>query len=314
MRATIGICTWNRASLLNQTLARMLTLRIPSGLDWEVLVVNNNSTDHTESVLASYENSLPLRRLFEGTPGKSHALNLAIHEAQGDLILWTDDDVLVDRDWLAAYVAAAERWPEAAFFGGPIEPWFDGEPPAWLRQVYPKVKIAFAMRDLGKDPCSLDERRLPFGANMAIRTAVQRRYLYDFNLGPRPNSQLRGEEIAVLEEMKHDGFEGRWVPAARVQHFIPKHRQTIKYLRSYYRGYGQSRALKTNQEPGARLFGRPRWVWRKAVENDMLFYLKKLCCKPEFWIDNLIEANAAWGMIFSPFSNRTNSQKNNVEK
>ena len=286
----------------------MVSLHIPSGVTWELLVVNNNSNDHTESVLTDYADKLPIRSVFEASPGLSNARNRAVREAQGDLIIWTDDDVLVDRDWLAAYADAANRWPMIAFFGGPIEPWFEGKPPQWLERIYSRVENAFAARNLGPDPHLLTEGKFPFGANMAMCTNVQRCYLFDPKLGLRPGSRIVGEESVVFEQMTRDGLEGRWVPGAKVQHFIPKTRQTIKYLRSYYQGFGQFSALRVNHEVGARLFGRPRWVWRKAIESELLFLVKRYCFKPESWIDNLVEANVCWGILFSASVNRTDSQ------
>ena len=109
-RITVAVCTWNRARLLDRTLARLRELCIPDGIDWELLVVNNNSTDETEKVLDRHAGHLPLRRLVESKPGKANAANRAAAEARGELILWTDDDVLVDRGWLAAYAGAAARW------------------------------------------------------------------------------------------------------------------------------------------------------------------------------------------------------------
>ena len=114
MRITVAICTRNRSSQLQHTLTQMRKLAIPPDVQWELLVVNNSSTDATDSVLTAFAHCLPLRRLFEPTPGKSHALNLAVREASGDYILWTDDDVLVDPDWINGYHEAFLRWPEAA--------------------------------------------------------------------------------------------------------------------------------------------------------------------------------------------------------
>src|SRR5262249_4948917 len=121
---SVAICTWNRAQLLDRTLAEMRRLRVPEDLTWEVLVVNNNCTDQTDEVIARHPGHLPLRRVFEPTPGKSNACNCAVQAAAGALMLWTDDDVLVDADWMAEYVKASRQWPEAAFYGGTIEPWF----------------------------------------------------------------------------------------------------------------------------------------------------------------------------------------------
>ena len=100
MRVTIAICTWNRCDLLRQTLERMTGLMQPPGTEWELLVVNNNCTDGTDQVLSGFEGRLPLRRVFESRPGQSNARNAAVGAARGEFILWTDDDVLVDPNWL----------------------------------------------------------------------------------------------------------------------------------------------------------------------------------------------------------------------
>src|SRR6266536_6078206 len=92
MLITVAICTWNRCELLQTALEQLTRLLVPVDIEWELLVVNNNSTDATSSAIAPFASRLPVRELFEPKPGKSHALNLAIGEAAGDYILWTDDD------------------------------------------------------------------------------------------------------------------------------------------------------------------------------------------------------------------------------
>src|SRR4051812_37235025 len=104
MLITVAVCTWNRAGLLDRTLSRMCQLRVPEGVEWELLVVNNNCTDETDAVLARYQGRLPLRRLSEPSQGHSHARNRAVRAARGELLIWTDDDVLVEPDWIAGYV------------------------------------------------------------------------------------------------------------------------------------------------------------------------------------------------------------------
>src|SRR5438270_654665 len=107
MHVTVVICTWNRSRLLERTLSEFVNLRIPPHVQWEVLVVNNRCTDDTDRVISRFEATLPLRRLYQERPGKSNAANHAVAEAAGDLILWTDDDVLVDPGWVESYVRAA---------------------------------------------------------------------------------------------------------------------------------------------------------------------------------------------------------------
>src|SRR5688500_7453586 len=110
LTVTVAICTWNRAPLLRLTLERLTALRIPNGITWELLVVNNCCTDETDQVVQEYSDRLPVRILHEPTPGQSYARNLVLRQSQGELILWTDDDVLVDERWLETLVDSCYQW------------------------------------------------------------------------------------------------------------------------------------------------------------------------------------------------------------
>lgn len=297
MWISVAICTWNRCELLGQTLEQMGKLVIPSDVEWELLVVNNNSTDATDNVITSFSGRLPIRHLCEPKPGKSHALNLAVREARGEYILWTDDDVLVDEQWIVEYCHAFGRWPEAALFGGPIVPWFAGNPPSWLEEGLPRIGAVFAVRDFGDEPVPFAYFATPYGANCAVRTDEQRRYRYDVNLGPRPNSMIRGEETALIRRMLADGVKGWWVPGARVRHYIPEERQTIRYLRAFFVGSGECLAQTSPDTQSKRLFGKPRWLWRQAVEAEVRYRLRRLFCEPELWMEDLKAASLAWGSL-----------------
>ena len=297
VKATVAICTWNRASILRDALEAMERLDIPGGVEWELIVVNNNSTDHTNTVVAEFEGKLPVRGLFEPTPGKSYALNRAIDEATGDFILWTDDDAKVDPNWVKAYVEAFLRWPEVALLGGPVKPWFRGKPPGWLVEVLPKVEGAYALRDLGKQPITFTQELLPYGVNMAVRIDEQRRYRYDTSLGPRPDSQVRGEETALIRHMLRDGVQGRWVPGAVVEHFVPEDRQTVSYLRDFYRGLGEVYQLQGGSS-ARMLFGHPMWLWRELVQKEAHYRFERVFRKPAVWIESLIASSVAWGRMW----------------
>ena len=296
MRITVAICTWNRADLLDQTLSAMHELRRPAGIEWEILVVNNNCTDHTDEVLSRHASDLPLRRVFEPVPGLSNARNRAVAAATGDLLVWTDDDVLVDPSWLSAYHDAARAHPEASFFGGPITPWFDGEPPHWLREHWRIVESAYAVRDFGTAPLPLSRRALPFGANFAVRTAVLRKYPFDPDLGFRPDARIPGEESAVFCQLLNDGLTGWWVPEAGVQHFLPKERQTTRYLWQYYSGKGEYKALSAG-DSGSRWVGKPRWMWRELVESAVLYYVRRAWAPPEIWLKDLKHYAVQYGRL-----------------
>jgi glycosyltransferase involved in cell wall biosynthesis len=294
---SIGVCTRNRAAMLRTSLYEIRALMIPAGLSWEVLVVDNGSTDDTPTVLELFSTSLPLRVLRLETPGKSHALNYAIAHARSDYMLWTDDDVLVDRQWVVGYLGAFRRWPDAAFFGGPIEPLFEATPPPWLATHWQRVANVFAVRQLGEDEFSFDNQRLPYGANFAVKTSVQRGFLYDPSLGPQPGSEVRGEETQVIRKMLAAGHTGWWVPAAKVRHIVPKHRQSVAYVRQFFIGQGEVQSREFTNANVSRTVGWRLRLWKRAITAEARYRWRRATASPKVWLDALIEAAVAWGRL-----------------
>lgn len=293
---TVAICTYNRSRLLRQTLETIAELEVPQDLSWEVLVVDNNSTDDTQALAAEFAQHLPLRIVFEAEPGKSNAANAAVQAASGDVIIWTDDDVMVPPDWLVRYHEAFREYPDAGIFGGPIEPHFEGTPPRWLERGFALVDNAYATLDLGDVAIPLGHDAYPYGANMALRRQLHVQEPFDTNLGPNPKTLVRGEEMVVVRRLLQAGEKGRWVPGARVRHVIPRDRQTIRYLRRYYLGSGQ--LLDYLQEPhGPGFLGRPLWLWRQAIEGEIKYRFLRVFGKPERWIREFILASVAWGQL-----------------
>lgn len=300
MLVTVAICTRDRCRALAQTLQSLTALVVPHALSWEVVVVDNGSRDATAGVIARFANALPLRAVIERNVGLSHARNAAIAHARGDYILWIDDDVLVDPGWLRAYHEAFREWPHAAFFGGPIAPLFEGTPPSWLRRALPKVGNAYAALDLGAEPVALTGDALPFGANLALRAEDQRRFAYDPELGRRGDLLYAGEEWAVLRALLATGASGRWVPGARVRHVIPVSRQSVRYLRRYYMGNGTSHARSRDSVAETMLLGRPRWLWREAIAQEVAYRVRRLYASSDVWCAHLRRASTAWGMLRAP--------------
>jgi glycosyltransferase involved in cell wall biosynthesis len=297
MRITVAICTWNRADLLDKTLAQLSVADRPLEHELEVLVVSNNCTDHTDEVVARHQARLPIRPVWQKMPGLSNARNAAIDVATGDFIVWTDDDVLVDADWMRAYERAIRRYPEAGFFGGPIDPWFEGEPPAWIPAAWSRIHVAFAARDFGREDFELDPKRPPFGANFAVRTDLQRLVRYDPRLGRAPGSMQGGEEVAVLRELMSRGFRGWWIGDARVKHWIPRTRQTRAYLRSYYEGHGEQALDRRTPTGRFNLFSVPTWLWRAWLVGECRLLLHWLLRQHSDWGHRAAKVSVMRGMI-----------------
>jgi hypothetical protein len=301
MLVTVGICTWNRAALLRDALGSLVRQSLPPDLAWEVLVIDNGPCHETESVVREFEEKLPIRRVIERAPGLSNARNRCVDEADGDYLLWTDDDVRVGPSWLREYARAFARYPDAAVFGGPVRPSFEGSAPAWLREAWPRVSSAYGIRDLGMAVVPLaPPHELPFGSNYAVRRAEQRRHRYDPGLGRIRDALVGGEEVAVLGAILREGGKGWWLPDAPVDHWIPRARQTPRYLERYYRGQG--RVLALGRPPGRAdgkltLLGRPLWLWRQTLEAEATYRRDRALRAPEDWVQSLVRASKSWGQF-----------------
>ena len=241
MRISVAICTWNRAKELRTTLGTLTRLAIPAGCDWELIVVNNACTDETDAVIEEFADQLPLRRVFEGELGVSRARNCAAAAARGELILFTDDDVSIEANWLEAYLDASERWPDASYFGGVIQPWFERSPPRWVEEQRASLTGMLAIRDLGPTARPFASGEFPFGPNMAVRADVFALEAFDERVGRIGDEQLRGSERSLLAKLANAGKSGIWVPEARVWHRVPASRMTLRYFWNYYRGHGIER-------------------------------------------------------------------------
>jgi glucosyl-dolichyl phosphate glucuronosyltransferase len=226
---TVAICTWNRSAMLRQTLERLTSLRVSGDRTWELIVVNNNCTDDTDQVCLAFEGRLPIRIVHEPTPGQSHARNAAIREARGRYLAWTDDDVIVDSEWLEALVQAFERY-DAAWVFGSSEPEWPGEPPAWYG---PRLRGAFAVLDYGPDPFVVRDLRHPFyGLNFAGTLAAHRAlggFRTEFGFVGKGGGI--GEDIDMFERAMRAEMKVVYTPAARVRHIIPQDRVGKSYHR-----------------------------------------------------------------------------------
>ena len=301
---TVAVCTLDRPRALHTSLESLAAMEPPDELDWEVLVVDNGQDPDTAEVVAELRGCLPLRLVRESRLGLSRARNRSVDEAGGDWIVWIDDDVRVGNSWLVAYARAFREWPEAAFFGGPIRPSFEGRPPAWLRDAYQAVgavREAYGSRDLGPGPRPIRQRAdLPYGGNFAIRRDVLSPGAFDPRLGRQGEELLGGEELELLGRLLDRGHHGRWVPDAELEHLIPPERQTVAHLRAYFRAQGRVQEPLPEDRPVATLLGKPRWAWRARVQEELKYRLLRPFVSGDRWVRHLIAASFAAGALGGP--------------
>jgi len=286
---SVVICTYNRADRLDKALASLSRAR-PSGADgWELLIVDNRSTDRTAEVAAAWSDHLPIRYLYEPEPGLSAARNRALAEARGRLLAFTDDDVEVDARWLAEIMHARHRWPSASYLAGRIVPAYEPPKPDWLTETCESLLAGVVIRfspSRGAGTLSPQDPR-PMGANLAF-DAHALRALGGFrtDLGRNGTSLVGGEEAAVLAELERTGHHGVYVPDAVVHHHTPPDRLRHGFLLRHLTAAGVA-AVRMGHGPLPGRWGPPRWIVRKLATTGLAYLAACLTGPPERWVDRM---------------------------
>lgn len=232
---SLALCTYNRSALLTQALGSLADCEAPTG-DWELLLIDNNSRDATRAVAECFVGRLPLRYVFEPEQGLSAARNRALRECRGQVLLFTDDDLRFDPDWLVAYERAFARQQEADWFGGRIRPLWPDRPPRWLRDENMALISGLLVHyDLGsRNRAYQPTDPAPFGASFALRRrAFEQVGEFRADLGVKGDVPGRGEEADYFQRLKLAGIPGFYVGTASAWHWQDPARFGWRYLYRY---------------------------------------------------------------------------------
>ena len=247
IKVSVAICTYNRADYLRQTLAGIAAQHFPRD-HYEVLVIDNNSRDHTQAVVAEFAAQRPAPKyVHEPKQGLGHARNRAIAEARGEIILFGDDDILVQPDWLAqmAVPFLADADSRIGAVGGEVIPIFPDGLPDWVREWHAPLNFR-------ADPGPLPPRQLPMGANLAFRRRVfdeVGNFLTD--RGRQGKNFFGGEETELLRRARAAGFEIWFSPGGAVKHQMPANRTTFRYASRHAFDSARSRVVERIEQGGA---------------------------------------------------------------
>jgi glucosyl-dolichyl phosphate glucuronosyltransferase len=246
---TVILCTLNRCQTLAKTLESIVASALPSSVKWEVLVVDNNSTDQTRDVVAGFSRRYPglFRYILEAQPGKSFALNTGVRQAQGDLLVFTDDDVTVEPTWLQNLTASLNDGAWAGTGGRTLPDQAFSLPP-WLSLDFAGAICAYF--DRGDVPCDL--HIAPYGANMAFRKAMFEKYgLFRTDLGPSPNREIPrpNEDTEFGRRLMSAGERLRYEPNAVVRHPVPQERLKKDYFLAWWFDFGRASMREAGKRP-----------------------------------------------------------------
>ncbi|MDP9227361.1 MAG: glycosyltransferase [Actinomycetota bacterium] len=264
---SVAICTWNRASLLRRTLERFCEVAGAMPVSWELLVVDNNSTDDTQHVLAEFANRLPLRTTFERVPGLAVARNTAVRETTGQYILWTDDDVIVNERWMPTLLGGFQEQSADWVMGRSRASWEAGVPD-WFSS---RLAGYFALLDYGDEPFIVTDKDHPsYGLNFGCRRdALLQLGPFRADLGPRETGGGGGEDTEMFERALAAGMRICYLPAAEVLHIIPPERSTKQLQRRKAWGAHQEYYdwLRETAGDAPRIAGIPRYMYRYGFQD-----------------------------------------------
>jgi len=268
---TVIICTYNRCDLLSEALESVLS-QDADEIRYELIVVDNNSTDDTKSVIASFlSRGYPnFRFLFEGKQGLSNARNAGLANARAPLIAFTDDDVRVARDWVRAIKRTFDEHPEVDYLGGKVLPRWNVEPPPWLTGEH---WSALALQDHGETSFYSNDARPTclVSANLALRRELLP-LVGNFDPAFARIGASSSEDHEWQLRVWNSGRQGLYAPQVVVTADVQVERMSKAYHRLWHTGHGVSCAMMRDpviERGSARLFGVPAPLFREAARHAL---------------------------------------------
>jgi glycosyltransferase involved in cell wall biosynthesis/GT2 family glycosyltransferase len=272
IKVSVVICTYNRAELLTESIKSIAAQDYPASA-FEIIVVDNNSTDGTSEITESLaaSSTVSIRYVFEERQGLSFARNTGIHTAHGEIVAFIDDDIDADRGWLAAIVGAFTD-PSIACAGGPIRPIWAGARPEWLTKDLESY-LTISEFDSARKAGEFIWPETPWGANISFRkSAFATVGLFPANLGRNGSCLLSGEEVNLCKRIFDAGQRIAFAPEAVIHHKIAPERTTQHWF--FHRTYWQGRSCAVlDTESSARVMDGIAYhlkVFSDAARNNKL--------------------------------------------
>lgn len=269
-------------------------LTIPE-IGWEIIAVDNASTDNTANIIKSYIDKLPIRYLYEDKKGKNNALNSGVSLAKGNLIVFTDDDVIPEPGWLVKLAECANLHMDYAIFGGVIKPNWPRQLDKWIIDHVP-LGATYAITKENLEEGDISPGSV-WGPNMTIRREVfDAGHRFDTSVGPNgKKNYAMGSETEFTIRLHKVGYKSWFCRDAVVQHIIRDYQLDPKWIvgRAYRLGRSMYRQESTAYDSDVPLlFGIPRWMFRKLIDEYFKYSFAFLTR------DRIASFHASWEISF----------------
>lgn len=227
---TAIICTYNRAKYIGPLLESIAANDLGKE-EYEILLVDNNCTDNTREICEAFAEAhkdVQFRYVVEPEQGLSAARNRGIKEAKGDILVYIDDDALVDAWYLRTIAEYMAEHKDIDAVGGPIIPLYETKEPKWMALHTKELITGYLYQGEKIGPFV---KRYPGGGNAAFRASVfQQIGLFNTDLGRKGNGLMGSEEKDIFDKMHAQNMQVRYLPKMILHHIIPQKKLEQDYF------------------------------------------------------------------------------------
>jgi glycosyltransferase involved in cell wall biosynthesis len=265
---TIIFATYKNEQILEKSLLEYC--HIQTSYSWELIIIDNACRQETRDIITKFQSKLPLVFLDKSEPGKNNALNKALPLAKGELLFFTDNDIIVSSDIVNIYVNAAKNNPGFDILGGKIRP--DINLPSWVDLSLSRIRSSYGLLDLGEEDFVIKPEHL-WGGNLAIRKEVFEKGLsFNSHIGPSGKSYIMGSETELLLRLEDNGYKAKYIAKSIVFHQIREEQLSVIWLakRAYRAGKG---GATYDSDSAKQLCGVPRYLFKVLGANVLSFII-----------------------------------------
>lgn len=302
MDVSVIICTYNRAHNLPACVHKLWEQENAGDIHWEIVIVDNNSTDDTSQVVHDLQRQspIPIRYLFESNQGLSFARNLGINETTSHYLVFIDDDIHVVSGWLRALYDTFQRY-DCSAVGGRIHVESPSLLPDW---ILPSMYGFLGERDFGEGEFEMNGRdQFPFGGNMAFqRDVITKIGLFHTGMGRKGDGKkadelFKGEETDYFHRLAAAGGSMYYQPQALVQHLILPYQLEKKFFRVIHYNAGYLQSLHDDTKHPRTFLNVPLFLYHQLLSAIFKYLRQAITLGPSAAFRQQMNIAYFWGMI-----------------